>query len=146
MPICSPSPRTRFPIFNLIDEMKELGWYVQPQFGFHGSKENIHLSIGQSALEKADGFVSDLKTAVARAKHIPPSPIVALVQAELAKHDPSAPADPAQLQMVMDALGVGGGKLPPRTSDLNQVLNVLPPELTRLALTDFFNDLIVQPR
>ena len=135
-----------FPIFNLIDEMKELGWYVQPQFGFHGSKENIHLSIGQSALEKADSFVSDLKTAVARAREIPPSPIVALVQAELAKLDPSKPADPAQLQMVMDALGVGGGKLPSRSSDLNQVLNVLPPDLTRLALTDFFNDLIVQPR
>jgi len=136
-----------FPIFNLIDEMKELGWYIQPQFGFHGSKENIHLSIGQSALEKADGFVADLKTAVEKARAIPPSPIVDLVKAELAKLDPSKPADPGQLKMVMDALGVtGGGKLPGRMADLNQVLNMLPPNLTKLALIDFFNDLIVQPR
>jgi len=26
------------------------------------------------------------------------------------------------------------------------VLNILPPELTKLALTEFFNDLTVQPR
>lgn len=135
-----------FPIFNVIDEMKELGWYVQPQFGFHGSKENIHLSIGQSALEKADGFVADLKTAVAKAKLIPPSPLVDIVKAELAKADPNKSADPAQLKMLMDAVGVTGGGLPKRMADLNQVLNILPPELTSLALTEFFNDLIVQPR
>ena len=135
-----------FPIFNVIDEMKALGWYVQPQFGFHGSKENIHLSIGQSALEKADTFVADLKTAVERARVVPPSPVVELVKAELAKMKPGEAGDPAQLQMVMNALGVTNGKLPGRMADLNQVLNILPPNLTKVALTDFFNDLIVQPR
>lgn len=134
-----------FPIFNVIDEMNELGWYVQPQFGFHGSKENIHLSIGQSALEKAEGFVADLKTAVARAREIPPSPMVEIVRAELAKAKPGQ-SDPARLKLVMEAIGMGGGKLPGRMADLNQVLNILPPELTKLALTEFFNDLIVQPR
>jgi len=135
-----------FPIFNVIDEMKELGWYVQPQFGYHGSKENIHLSIGQSALEKADAFVFDLRTATERAAKTPPSPMVALVKAELAKLQPGTPPDPTQLKMLMEALGIGPGKLPKRMADVNQVLNVLPPQITQYALTDFFNDLIVQPR
>ncbi len=135
-----------FCVYHIIDEMKELGWYIQPQFGFHGSKENIHLSIGQSALEKADAFVSDLKASAEKARVIPPSPIVDLVKAELAKADPSAPPDPAQLQMLMQAIGVGGGsKLPERMADLNQVLNILPPAMTKFALTEFFNDLYVQP-
>jgi len=135
-----------FPIFNVIDEMKQLGWYVQPQFGYHGSAANIHLSIGQSALEKADAFVFDLRTAVERAAKIPESPMVALVKAELAKMPPGAAPDPAQLGMLMEALGIGPGRLPARMADVNQVLNVLPPQITQYALTDFFNDLIVQPR
>jgi glutamate/tyrosine decarboxylase-like PLP-dependent enzyme len=135
-----------FPIFNVIDEMKELGWYVQPQFGFHGSKENMHFSIGQSAAEKAEGFVADLKTAVEKARLIPPSPLVDAAKAELAKRDPAGMADPAQLKMLMEALGFVGGARPKRMADLNQVLNILPPELTKLALTEFFNNLIVQPR
>lgn len=135
-----------FPIFNVIDEMKALGWYVQPQFGFHGSKENIHLSIGQAALEKAEGFVSDLKTAVERARTVPPSPVVAQMKAELAGMNPGEAADPTHLGALMDVLGIGRGKLPARSADLNQVLAMLPPALTKFALTEFFNDLIVQPR
>jgi glutamate/tyrosine decarboxylase-like PLP-dependent enzyme len=135
-----------FPIFNVIDEMKELGWYVQPQFGFHGSKANIHLSIGQSAADKADGFVADLKAAVEKAKLVPPSPLVDVARAELAKLGPAQASDPAQLKMLMEALGFAGGARPKRMADLNQVLNILPPEMTKLALTDFFNNLIVQPR
>jgi len=135
-----------FPIFNLIDEMKALDWYVQPQFGFHGSKENIHISVGQKALEKADAFVADLKTAVERARKIPPSPLVELVKGELAKMKPGEAVNPAQLRMMMDALGVANGQFAGRMADLNQVLNILPPELTKLALTEFFNDMAVQPR
>jgi len=135
-----------FPIFNVIDEMKAEGWYIQPQFGFRGSKENIHLSIGQSAFEKADAFIADLARAVERVRAVPPSPLVEMVKAELAKAAPGAAPDPAQLQTLMDALGIKGGRLPGRMADLNQILNLLPPEITKVALTDFFNDLIVQPR
>lgn len=135
-----------FPIFNVIDAMKTRGWYIQPQFGFHGSKPNIHLSIGQSALEKVEPFLKDLAAAVEEVRSLPPSPLVAIVKAELAKADPAAPPDPAQLQMLMSAIGIGDGRLPARMADLNQILDVLPPAVTKGALTDFFNDLFVQPR
>jgi sphinganine-1-phosphate aldolase len=135
-----------FPIFNLIDEMKKDGWYIQAQYGFGGSEANIHLSIGQSALEKADAFVVDLARATERARAIPPSPLVALVNAELAKASQDGPPDPKQIEMLMSAVGISGGRLPERMADLNQILNMLPPEVTKVALTDFFNDLIVQPR
>lgn len=134
-----------FPIFNLIDEMKKDGWYIQPQFARRGSEANIHLSIGQSALEKADAFVADLGKATERARVIPQSPLVALVKSELAKAA-DAPPDPKQIETLMSAIGISGGRLPERMADLNEILNVLPPEVTKLALTDFFNDLIVQPR
>ena len=35
-------------IFHIIDEMRKKRWYIQPQFAFGPSKENIHLSIGAS--------------------------------------------------------------------------------------------------
>lgn len=135
-----------FCIFHVIDEMKALGWYIQPQFGFHGSKESIHLSIGQSALEKVDAFLADLARATERARAIAPSPIVEMVKAELAKAPPGATPDRSQLETLMGALGLADGKLPERMADVNQVLNLLPPQVTKLALTDFFNDLFVQPR
>jgi sphinganine-1-phosphate aldolase len=135
-----------FPIFNLIDEMKEDGWYMQPQFARYGSPENIHLSIGQSALEKADAFVADLARATERARAVPQSPLVALVKAELAKISSDAPPDPKQIETLMSAIGISGGRLPERMADLNQILNILPAEITKVSLTDFFNDLIVQPR
>jgi sphinganine-1-phosphate aldolase len=134
-----------FSIFNLIDEMKKDGWYIQPQFARRGSEANIHLSIGQSALEKADAFVADLAKATERARVIPQSPLVALVKAELEKAA-EAPPDPKQMETLMSAIGISGGRLPERMADLNQILNILPAEVTKVALTDFFNDLIVQPR
>jgi sphinganine-1-phosphate aldolase len=135
-----------FPIFNLIDEMKEDGWYIQPQFARRGSEANIHLSIGQSALEKADAFIADLAKATERAKAIPQSPLVALVKAELEKAAANPSSDPKQIETLMSAVGISGGRLPERMADLNQILNILPPEVTKVVLTDFFNDLIVQPR
>ena len=135
-----------FSVFPIIDEMKERGWYIQPQFGYHGSIENIHLSIGQSALEKVDGFLKDLAASAEAASKIPQSPVVALVKAELAKMQPGQAPDRAMLVQLMQALGVQGARLPSRGAALNQVLNVLPPNLTKLALTEYFNDLFVQPR
>ncbi len=134
-----------YSIFHVADEMKALGWYVQPQFGYHGSKENIHLSIGQSALEKAEIFVRDLAVAVERARSLSFGPIVDMVRSELAKSGPGASPDPAQLELLMNALGVKGAQMPDRMADMNQVLNLLPPEVTKFALTEFFNDIFVQP-
>jgi len=46
----------------------------------------------------------------------------------------------------MSAIGISGGRLPERMADLNQILNILPPDMTKVSPTDFFNELIVQPR
>ena len=135
-----------FCVFHIIDEMRAMGWYIQPQFGYFGSKENVHLSIGQSALERVDEFLADLVKAAAKARAIPPSPIVELVEAELAKMKPGEAPDRETFEALMAALGMTDGGAPVRGTELNQVLNVLPPALTKFALTEYFNDLFVQPR
>ncbi|MBI1239174.1 MAG: aminotransferase class V-fold PLP-dependent enzyme [Alphaproteobacteria bacterium] len=134
-----------FPVFHVIDEMKKKDWLLQAQFGAMGSTENVHLSVGQSNFEQVDEFLKDLKEAVAAARAIPRSNVVAEVKAEVAKLSP-AEASPQALAHLMDVAGVSGGKLPERMADLNQILGALPPKLAEMALTQFFNDMYTAKR
>lgn len=135
-----------FPVFNIIDEMKERGWYVQPQFAVDGLPENVHLSIGHRALANVEAFLADLGRAVAPARAAGECALLPVVKSELQKMKPGAATDPAAFAMLMEALGVGGERLPKRSSELNQVLNALPAPMRKFALVEFFNDLYVQPR
>jgi glutamate/tyrosine decarboxylase-like PLP-dependent enzyme len=129
-----------FSCFHIIDEMKARGWFVQPQFGYHGSEPNVHLSIGQNVLERADEFVATLKqaTEASRAKGF--SQVAAQLKAQLAQMNPGD-FKPAMMGDLMRAIGIENGELPAKTADLNQVLNVLPPKVTEVALIEFMNAL-----
>jgi hypothetical protein len=41
---------------------------------------------------------------------------------------------------LMRAAGIEDGQLPRKSAELNQILNVLPPNVTAFALTEFMND------
>src|SRR6185436_19033157 len=76
-------------VFHIIDEMKQRGWYIQPQLGFHGSKENIHLSINPASEKWVDDFIKDLRecTAIARTLHV--GALAAELQGALATLNPA---------------------------------------------------------
>ncbi|MEZ4382550.1 MAG: aminotransferase class V-fold PLP-dependent enzyme [Nannocystaceae bacterium] len=128
-------------VFHVADEMKARGWYVQPQLAYGASKENIHLSVNPNCLQWVDAMLEDLAASVAAAKELPSSPLVAVVGQMFASVDLSKGLDPAVVQQMMQLGGIGGGALPERMAEVNQVLNVLPVKARELLLIEFMNDL-----
>ena len=130
-------------VFELIDEMKDRAWYVQPQLSFSGSQENIHLSVSAVSLERVEGMLADLKAGVARIKDRPkagPGDLEAL----LSNLDPSS-LEGEGLSQVLSLAGIQGGRLPERMAVINQLLNSLPAGAKERLLIEYFNELYTQP-
>jgi glutamate/tyrosine decarboxylase-like PLP-dependent enzyme len=128
-----------FSCFHIIDEMAARGWGVQPQFGYHGSEANVHLSIGQKTFDQTNDFLAALRDAVEACKPKGFSQTAAKVKAELSRMDAAA-FKPEMMSDLMRSAGIEDGRLPRKSAELNQILNVLPPAITQFALTEFMND------
>jgi glutamate/tyrosine decarboxylase-like PLP-dependent enzyme len=130
-----------FSVFHIIDEMKPKGWLLQPQLGYMGSVDNVHLCVGQSNFERVDDFLADLRDAVERAKAIPKNPVVEAVKKEAAKLGPND-SSPQALARLMEVAGLSGGRRPQRMADLNQILNEFPPKLCEMMMAELFNSTV----
>ncbi len=131
-------------VFHIIDEMKLRGWYIQPQLGFHGSKENIHLSVNPASAKWVDPFLEDLRGCTAIAKTLPTGEIAARVREAFAGIDP-AQVTPEMLRQMLAMTGAEGQTLPTRMAEINEILNALPAALTEVLLTEFMNELHTPP-
>lgn len=129
-----------FSVFPIVDEMRERGWYVQPQLGFHGSKENIHLSIDQATIDRVDDFGRDLAASVDAARERPVDPDSAALLDMVSQLTPET-FTPAVFGRIMAAAGIDGATLPSATAGINSVLNAVPAELSSRILTEYFNEL-----
>jgi glutamate/tyrosine decarboxylase-like PLP-dependent enzyme len=127
-------------VFHIIDEMKQRGWYIHPQLGFHGSKENIHLSINPASEKWVDDFIKDLRECTAIARTLRAGDLAAELKESLATLTPGA-VDQAMLGQMLQLAGVDGDALPERMAGINELLNSLPPELTEQVLTEYVNQL-----
>jgi len=127
-------------IFHIIDEMRRRNWYIQPQFAFGPSQENIHLSVGASNARWIEDFLADLAACTAAAAKLPAGRYAAMTAEVLAS--PETAVDPvAAFNRLMAAAGFEDGAMPERWAPVNEILNALPPELREFALTEFLNDL-----
>jgi glutamate/tyrosine decarboxylase-like PLP-dependent enzyme len=127
-------------VFHIIDEMKTLGWYVQPQLGFQSSKENIHLSINPASAKWVDAFLSDLRVCVEKARNLKSGELAATIKSALANVDPASLTEESLSQMLGMA-GIQGNQLPERMADINEILNALPVSLRERLLIEYLNDL-----
>lgn len=125
-------------VFQIVDEMKARGWYVQPQLGFGGSKENIHLSINPANVRWADALLADLRASVEAARQGSAEDLGALRE-WLAGVDWEH-LTPEALRNLLSMAGVGSG-LPQRMAAISTLLNQLPPAAAEKLLTAYFNDL-----
>jgi glutamate/tyrosine decarboxylase-like PLP-dependent enzyme len=128
-------------VFHIIDEMKQRGWYIQPQLGFQDSKENIHLSINPASVKWVDALLADLRVCVETAKTLKSGELAATVRDTFGALDPASLSDETFGQMLGMA-GVQGAQLPARMAEINEVLNALPAKLRERLLTEFLNDLL----
>ncbi len=131
-------------VFHVIDEMKARGWYIQPQLGFHGSKENIHLSINPASVKWVDAMLADLRRCVETAKTMQSGDLAATVREVVSSIDPSTLSAETFSQMLGMA-GVEGDRLPERMAGINEIMNSLPTELKEQLLIEFMNQLCRQP-
>lgn len=133
-------------VFDVVDEMRTNRWYVQPQLGFAGSRENIHLSVGGASLELVPELLDDLAGACRAAAARPTPPADAEIVELLESIDPST-LDAATFDLLLAGAGIGGDganpEVPERTAGINAILNVCPPELAERVLVEYFNRIYV---
>jgi sphinganine-1-phosphate aldolase len=130
-----------FSIFPIVDAMRRRGWFVQPQLGYMGSTQNIHLSIDQSTIDVVDRFLPDLEASIAKAKGINEEAIPAPMRAMLGAIEADS-FTPDSYRQLMAAAGTSDG-LPEGTTMINSMLNAMKPEVAAKVMTEFFNDLYV---
>jgi glutamate/tyrosine decarboxylase-like PLP-dependent enzyme len=130
-------------VFHLLDEMRAMGWYLQPQLAFGGSRENVHISVTAAGLERVDEMVAALKECAGRVKRMDGSDGSPL-KAALAEVDFRCVTDDELSQMLAMA-GIGSGGLPARMADINELMNAMPAEAREKVLIAYFNELFSQP-
>jgi glutamate/tyrosine decarboxylase-like PLP-dependent enzyme len=137
-------------VFDVVDQMRGHRWYVQPQLGFAGSRENIHLSVGGASLGLVPELMEDFALACEAAKANPTPPPDGSVVDLLHSIDPAS-LDGDAFDLLLAGAGIGGGdaggapEVPTETAGINAILNVCPPELAERVLVEYFNRLYVPP-
>lgn len=130
---------TDFDIFPLSDEMKKRGWFIQPQFGFANSSENMHLSVGYHNVHQVDEFIVDLAEVTAEVRAAQQGAERFVMPEELREFIVNSGPE------VMDHLGeyVGDGTTLPQDGmqEINNMLNQLPARSREILLGEFVNRL-----
>jgi glutamate/tyrosine decarboxylase-like PLP-dependent enzyme len=125
-------------VFHLPDLMAKRGWYIQPQLGFAGHRENVHLTITPAQVPHVDAFLRDLAACVEEARALPKGDDVADMAAAVSSIDPDT-LDEAAFARILGLAGLTGvGKLE-QSAPINEILQVLPKPLTKELLTHYVN-------
>jgi hypothetical protein len=128
-----------FDIFPLADEMKKRGWYIQPQFGYANSSENMHLSVGYHNVKAVDEFCSDLTEVAAAVRGAQRGQARYELPREL--RDFIVNAGPEVMDQLGDILGGDGSELPESMVEINNILNQLPADSREMLLGEYVNRL-----
>jgi sphinganine-1-phosphate aldolase len=127
-------------VFDIADEMKARGWYVQPQLAFGDSKENIHLSVNPASVRWVDALIRDLGACVdAVAARSPDGAATQIRQVVTALG--AGDVGPDVFAGLLGAVGVEGTRLPDRMAGINEVLNALPVASRERLLVEYLNEL-----
>ena len=132
-------------IFNIIDEMRTKRWYIQPQFCFGPSRENIHLSIGASNAQWIEPFLRDLEECTKKAADMESGQYASQALKYLESLDPSVGIGQAFDEIMKIAGFTENTDVPERWAPVNEILNALPVEIRELALAEYLND-VFQPK
>ena len=129
-------------VFHVIDEMKDRGWYIQPQLAFQNSPRNFHISVAASNIDHIDDMLGALKDSVAAAKGLESGEMVNTVLEAIGTMKPEDITED-NIGDMMALAGVSSDTLPEKMADINDILNALSVDHRELLLTEFLNDLFV---
>ncbi|MFD9544701.1 pyridoxal phosphate-dependent decarboxylase family protein [Streptomyces sp. NPDC060022] len=124
-------------LLHLADEMRDRGWYLQPQLSFDGLPPNLHLTLTPATVGQVDALLEDLVAALRAARALPPVTVDPGL-AELAVGLDPATLGPEEIAAVLAFAGLGGGsELPGRMAPVLVLLDALPEPLKERLLTEF---------
>ncbi len=130
---------TDFDIFPLADAMKARGWYIQPQFGFANSSENMHLSVGYHNVHQVDEFIADLTEVAASVREAQQGKARFELPEELREFIVNS--GPEVMDHLAPIIGGDGSTLPDKMEEINNMLNQLPADSREMLLGEFVNRL-----
>ncbi|WP_410657895.1 pyridoxal phosphate-dependent decarboxylase family protein [Amycolatopsis sp. lyj-112] len=134
-------PDAGFDLFTVADEMRERGWYVQPQFAHEASPANLHLTVTAANRGSEKEFLADLTASVKAARESGPVVIDPHVAEFVAALDP-ATLTSEQFAGLLAAAGLGDGAgLPARMAEINALLAAAPGPLRERLLLEFLGAL-----
>ncbi|WLQ43096.1 aminotransferase class V-fold PLP-dependent enzyme [Streptomyces laculatispora] len=124
-------------LLHLADEMRERGWYLQPQLSFDGLPPNLHLTLTPATVGQVDALLTDLDTALHAARALPPVAVDPALAELAAGLDPSK-LGPDEIEAVLAFAGLtGDGGLPARMAPVLILLDALPGPLKERLLAEF---------
>jgi sphinganine-1-phosphate aldolase len=131
-------------VFHVIDEMKDRGWYVQPQLAYGSSPENIHLSVNPASVRWVDALLEDLRECTEKARALPSGALATRIRDAFGQLGPED-LDDGVFRTLLSMAGVQGTALPGRMAEINEVLNALPVPLRERLLVEYLNELFQRP-
>ena len=128
-------------VYVVADELRELGWYVQPQPPFAGQPANVHLTVTAASLPQVEPLLTDLATALDRARRAPDARPGPQLLAAVAALDP-ATLTPEQFRGLLAATGFNPtGPASTRMATVNHLLDALPPPVRERVLIEFLGQI-----
>jgi glutamate/tyrosine decarboxylase-like PLP-dependent enzyme len=128
-------------VYRLADALKKKGWYVQPQFARANSPANLHISMNRSTVHQASAFLKDFKETIEEMKQAEISDESRKLRAELEKL--AIQFDDATFLKLTEMAGVSGTELPEKMETINQIMEVLPYDVSEWILIEYLNNLMV---
>jgi sphinganine-1-phosphate aldolase len=131
---------TDYDLFTVADEMRERGWYVQPQFAHESSPVNLHLTVTAANRDNWAEFLTALTSSVETARKHGPVVIAPETAAYVASLDAAALTG-EQFQNVLRAAGMIDEEVPSRMAYINALTACAPQPLRERILLLFLGAL-----
>lgn len=123
-------------VFELNDEMKEMGWGLNPQFSNKYAPSNLHLTISLSNTPHVNDFVEDMKKAVVAVKKGGLKKAIGNTAVSTVSKLAGS-MGPGTFEKIAKVLGIGGGKIPKKLATASKLMDSLPDDVVKALLTEY---------
>ncbi|MDR3083159.1 MAG: aminotransferase class V-fold PLP-dependent enzyme [Streptomyces sp.] len=128
-------------VLHVADEMRERGWYLQPQLSYDGLPPNLHLTLTPATSDRVEPLLTDLAESVTAARACEPVTVDPALAELAATLDPDT-LTPEDVAGFLAFAGLGGEQgLPSRMAPVLALLDALPSRLKERMLTEFIGSL-----
>jgi glutamate/tyrosine decarboxylase-like PLP-dependent enzyme len=130
-------------VYRLADAMKHKGWYLQPQFKRANSPANLHISMSRLTVPRAEAFLKDFEETIEELKTEEVDTETKYLKAKI--KELAINFDQETFFEIAAMAGITGTELPGKMEKINQIMEVLPYDVSEWVLIEYLNNLMVPP-